>query len=45
MIEIFWNSELNTPIIIDSQDKKTKSMEGINYMAKDLRPVFLEEKK
>ncbi len=44
MVEIFWDSELNTPIIIDSQDSNTKAKETVKYMAKDIRPVFLEEK-
>lgn len=44
MIKIFWDQELNIPIIIQDKDTITLSKNSTKYMAKDLRPVFLEEK-
>ena len=44
MIEIFWDQELKTPIIVNDKDTTTLSKINTKYMAKDLRPVFIEEK-
>lgn len=44
MIEIFWDQELNTPIIVRDKETITLSKNTTKYLAKDLRPVFLEEK-
>ena len=44
MVEIFWDQELNTPVIVQNKDVSTISTNSTKYMAKDLRPVFLEEK-
>lgn len=44
MIEIFWDTNLNSPIIFESKDISPGSKKSRKYMAKDLRPVFLEEK-
>jgi hypothetical protein len=44
MIEIFWDQELSTPIIVQDKETISLSKNTLTYMAKDLRPVFLEEK-
>lgn len=44
MVEIFWDNGLKTPIITDSHNNHLKRDSNLKYMAKDIRPVFLQEK-
>ncbi|WP_426709759.1 phosphoadenosine phosphosulfate reductase family protein [Cetobacterium sp. SF1] len=42
---IYWDEENQIPIIIDEEkDRKKIKDKNLKYIAKDLRPVFLEEK-